>query len=333
MPSTTPESPLITRRGFMAGAAAAAACAHAGIAFASTYPSRPIRVVVPFPPGGPTDLVARIVALSMSEQMGQSFVVENKGGASGMIGANMVAKAPSDGLTILMNVSAHVVNPLIYAKVMDDPLKDFTPITRLASTPIQLVVSAQSPFQTFQELVAAVQANPGKHTFASSSVGAPGHLTGELFKQATQSKVTHVPYKGSAPALTDVLGGQVSYMFDSMPSSIAFVQSGKLRALGVTADKRLASVPNVPTFAELGYPALNLHTWYGLWAPAKTPKPIVDTLYAAARKALQSPGVQNQLQQIQAYPGGETPAQFEAFCLEETKRYAEIVRGAGIKPE
>ncbi|MYN13918.1 tripartite tricarboxylate transporter substrate binding protein [Pusillimonas sp. TS35] len=332
MQSQTPKRTLFTRRHFLATTLATVASATGAVAYGANPRGKPVRVVVPFPPGGPTDMIARIVSLAMGEQVGSAYVIDNKSGASGMIGANAVAKAQADGSTLLMNVSAHVINPLIYKEVLDDPLKDFTPITKLASTPIQLVVSADSPFKTFEDLVTAVKANPEKYTFASSSIGAPGHLTGELFKQAIKRNITHVPYKGSAPALTDVIGGQVSYMFDSMPSSINFVRSGRLRALGVTAHERVPSLPDVPTFAELGYPTLNLSTWYGLWAPANTPEAIVQAVYANAKKALTAAAVIKQLEQIQAYPGGEDPQAFSNFCREETTRYASIIQAAGIKP-
>lgn len=291
-----------------------------------------VRVVVPFPPGGPTDIVARVVCQALSEQLGRTYVVENKPGASGMIGANIVAKAKPDGTTLLMNVSAHVVNPLLYEKALDDPLEDFAPITQLAHTPIQLVVSADSPYQTMDELVSSLKQDPDKHAFASSSIGAPGHLTGELFKQAIGKDIVHVPYKGSAPALTDVISGQVTYMFDSMPSSISFVRSGKLRALGVSAQERVSSIPDVPTFAEQGYSSLNLSTWYGLWAPAGTSDELVQQVYAAVKKVLETPSVIELLDQVQAYPAGETPAEFDAFCRSETERYAEIIKAAGITP-
>lgn len=327
-----PEHPTFTRRQILMAALAAGAGATGNFAFASNQRPQQVRVIIPFPPGGPTDMIGRIVSQAMGEQRGQTFIADNRAGASGMIGANIVAKAPADGSTLLMNVSAHIVNPLIYKEVMDDPIKDFTPITQLASTPIQLVVSANSPFKTFHDLVAALEAEPDKYAFASSSIGAPGHLTGELFKQAIKRDITHAPYKGSAPALTDVIGGQVTYMFDSMPSSINFVRSGKLRALGVTSKERVASLPDVPTFAELGYPSLNLSTWYGLWAPANTSDAIIQDIYATAKSVLTSPSLIEKLQQIQAYPGGETPGEFAKFCEEETQRYASIIKAADIKP-
>ena len=189
----------------------------------SSYPNKPIRVVIPYPPGGPTDIVGRIVCHALPESWGQPVTIENKPGATGMIGADIVAKAPPNGYTLLINVSGHVVNPAIYSKMPHDSLKDFTPITNLAYTPIQLVVGSNFPANSVKELVSLIKANPGKYNFASSSPGVPGHLMGELFKQIGNLDVVHIPYKGSAPALTDVVGGQISFMFDSMPSSINLV--------------------------------------------------------------------------------------------------------------
>lgn len=321
------------RREFLAAMAALAAGAHMPNALALSYPSGPIRVVIPYPAGGPTDIVGRIVSHALSEHFKQPFTVDNRAGASGMIGADIVAKGPADGSIILMNVSGQLVNPVLYSKLPHDPLKAFKPVTRLASTPIQLIVSANSPVKSVKELIALVKAEPGKHTFASSSNGTPGHLTGELFKSLAKLDAIHVPYKGTAPALTDVIGGQVSFMFDSMPSSISLVKGGKLRSLGVTSKKRVASLPDVPTFIEAGLAELNLSTWYGLWMQAQTPDLLVQSLYAGVKNVLARPDIRAKLNDVQAEPGGETPAEFDAFCRSEAQRYAAIVRNAGIKLE
>jgi len=321
------------RREFLASMGAWAAASYAPASFAQAYPNKPVRVVIPFPPGGPTDIVGRIVAQALAEHFQQPFTVENKAGASGMIGADVVAKAPSDGLTLLINVSGHVVNSSLYSKMPHDPLNDFKGITRLATTPIHLVVSANSPFRSVQDVVQAVRAQPGKHTFASSSNGTPGHLTGELFKDVAKLDAVHIPYKGSAPALTDVVSGQVSYMFDSMPSSIGLVKGGRLRALGVSSPRRVWALPDVPTFAEQGFPALNLSTWYGFWAPAQTPDAIILRIYEATSKILATPAVRTRIQDAFAEPNGDDPKKFEELCRTEAQRYAQIVRLAGIKAE
>ena len=312
-------------KGLVAAALSGPALAQAG------YPDKAVRVVIPFPPGGPTDIVGRIVAQALSERLGQPFTVDNRPGASGMIGADLVAKAPADGRTLLVNVSAQVANSSLYDKMPHDPLNDFTPITNLAYTPIQLVVAESFPAQSLADLVKLVKSQPGRHSFASSSSGAPGHLMGELFKQLAGLDVVHVPYKGAAPALVDVIGGQVSFMFDSMPSSITLVKSGKLRALGVSSPKRMEALPDVPTFAEQNFPALNLTTWYGMWGPAKLPPILLDQIYDEVSKVLALPDVRKRIQDSMAQPVGDTPQEFAAFCATEAKRYASIIKVAGIK--
>lgn len=322
------------RRRLLIGAAGATLGALGGgaRAFAATgYPSKPLRVVIPYPPGGPTDIVGRIVATTLADKLGQSVVIDNRPGASGMIGADMVAKAAPDGYVLLINVSGQLVNPALYANMSHDPLKDFRGITNLASTPIQLVISANSPVRSVAELIELMRSQPGRHNFASSSNGTPGHLAGEVFKAAAKLDVTHIPYKGSAPALTDVVGGQVTYMLDSMPSSISLVKGGKLRALAVTSAQRVDALPDVPTFAELGYPDVNLTTWYGMWAPAQTPPDLIATLYKTVSGVLRQPDVRTRLADSQAMPVGDTPEQFDAYCRSEAKRYAEIVQRAGIR--
>lgn len=327
-----PSNPL--RRRLLIGAAGATLgtlCGGARALAASDYPSKPLRVVIPYPPGGPTDIVGRIVAATLADKLGQSVVIDNRPGASGMIGADAVAKAAPDGYVLLINVSGQLVNPALYANMSHDPLKDFRGITNLASTPIQLVISANSPVRSVADLIALVRSQPGRHNFASSSNGTPGHLAGEVFKAAAKLDVTHIPYKGSAPALTDVIGGQVTYMLDSMPSSISLVKGGKLRALAVTSDQRVAALPDVPTFAELGYPSVNLTTWYGMWAPAQTPPELVARIYQQVNAVLLRPDVRARLADAQAMPVGDTPEHFDAYCRSEAQRYAEIVRLAGIR--
>ncbi|WP_454690784.1 Bug family tripartite tricarboxylate transporter substrate binding protein [Achromobacter aloeverae] len=323
------------RRRFIGSAACLAATVFASGVRASTgYPAqKPIRLIIPYPPGGPTDVVGRIVGQALAERVGQSVIVDNRPGASGMIGADLVAKAAPDGYTIMINVSGQLVNPALYANMTHDPLKDFTPITDVASTPIQLVVSEKLQVRSVADLVKLVRSEPGRHSFASSSTGTPGHLAGELFKSAAKLDVLHVPYKGSAPALTDVMSGQVTYMLDSMPSSINLVKGGRLRALAVTSAQRVDVLPDVPTFAELGYRAVDLTSWYGLWAPAKLPQDIVDRLYAAVSSVLAQDDVKKRFREVMAQGVGDTPKDFSAFCISESRRYAAIVKSAGIKPQ
>lgn len=325
---------LLNRRGALStGTALILGAAGLRPAFAQTWPQRQIRLVIPFPAGGPTDMVGRLIGQQMSEGFGQPVLIDNRAGASGTIGADVVAKAAPDGYTLMVNVSVHVINPSLFAKLPHDPIRDFTPITSLAYTPTQLLVSADAQIKTVQELVTLVKSQPGKHSFGSSSVGAPGHLAGELFKRAAGIDTIHVPYKGSAPALTDLIGRQVTYMFDSMPSSIALVKAGKLRALAVTSPARSASLPNVLTMAEAGYPSVTITSWYGLWGPAGMPAPIVQRIYAEVSRALALPLVRTRLIDMSAEGMGDTPEKFAAFCITEAERYAQIVKAANIKLE
>ena len=296
-----------------------------------TYPDKPIRMVVPYPPGGPTDLVARLVAVEMSNTLGQPIVVDNKPGASGMLGAETVARAPADGYTFLANASLHVINPFIYSEMRFDALNDFVPITQLAAVPLVLVVPADSKLRSVQDLVAAGKANPGALNFASAGNASAQQLAGESFKLAAGIDMQHVPYKGSAPALVDLIGGQVQLMFDSMPSAMPHVQSGKLRALAVTTPRRVPALPDVPTIAESGYPGYDISTWYGLWAPKGTPQPIVDKLYQAAATALKTPKLVEQYGGMGAEPVGSTPADFKRYNASEGEKWGEIVRKSGAK--
>jgi tripartite-type tricarboxylate transporter receptor subunit TctC len=325
----------VARRALLAALAATGAGALLGFpepaGAASDFPSKPVKLVIPYPAGGPTDIVGRVLAQRLSEVWKQPVMVDNRGGASGMIGADIVAKSPADGYTLMVNVSGQLVNPALYTRMPHDPLKDFTPITDVASTPIQLVISAASPVRTVRDLVEMVRAQPGKFTFASSSSGTPGHLAGEVFKNLARLEVTHVPYKGSAPALTDIIGGQVTYMFDSMPSSIQLVKGGKLRSLALTSAQRSAVLPDVPTFAEAGYPDMNLSTWYGMWAPAGLPAELLQRINADVVAVLAQADVRQRFADVLAEAVGDSASHFAAYCQSESARYAEIVRVAGIR--
>ena len=264
---------------------------------ADSFPSRPIRMIVPYPPGGPTDLTARVVAAEMGKTLGQSIVVDNRPGASGMIGAEMVARAEPDGYTFLANASLHVINQFIYPDMRFDALKDFVPITQLAAVPLVLVVPESSPIKTVQDLVEYGRKNPGKLNFGSSGNASAPHLAGESFKIVAGIEMQHVPYKGSAPALADLVGGQIQLIFDSMPSAMPFIKA----------------------------------TWYGYWAPKGTPAPIVARLRDAAAQALKLPLVIEQYAQMGAEPVGSTPAEFAAYNASEMTKWEEIVRKSGAK--
>ena len=324
-----------TRRNLMAASLASTLpiqTAHAQTS-AQTYPGRPVRMIVPYPPGGPTDVLARIVAVKLSEALGQAFSIDNKAGASGMIGSAEVAKAAPDGYTLLGNASIHVINPSLYPKAAFDAIHDFTPVSQLAGVPLILVVNHDLPVKNVRELIAYAKANPGKLNFASSGNAAAPHLAGESFKIAAGVQMQHVPYKGSAPALTDLIGGQVQLMFDSMPSALPHIKVGKLRALAVTTARRSAAVPDLPTVAEAGVPGYDISTWYGLWAPKGTPRDIVERLAGETAKILKQPDVRERYAALGAEPVGSTPDEFAAYCRSELTKWAEIVKESGAKAD
>ena len=297
------------------------------------YPHKPIRMIVPYPPGGPTDVLGRIVAQKLSESLGQQVVVEYRPGASGMIGAELVAKAAPDGYTLLTNASIHVINPSLYPKMNFDALRDFAPVSLIAQVPLILVVNPGLPVKSVQELIALGKAEPNRLNFGSSGNAAAPHLAGESFKIATGIQMQHVPYKGSAPARTDLIGGQVQLIFDSMPSAMPHVKSGKIRALAVTTAKRSPTVPELPTIAESGVPGFDISTWYGVWAPAGTPKDIVNKVSAEIAKALQQPAVRERLAALGAEPVGNTPEEFAAYCQSELAKWSKIVRESGARAD
>lgn len=296
------------------------------------YPNRPIKIIIPFPPGGPTDLLGRIVAQKLAERLKQSVVVENKAGASGMIGADIVAKAPPDGHTLLVNASLHVINPSLYDKPRHDAIADFAPLSNLADVPLVLVVNTKTPVQSVRELINWVKASQSPVNFASSGNATAPHLAGEAFKVAAGiDNMQHVPYKGSSPALTDLLGGQVQLMFDSLPSSLPFIKAGTLRAIAVTTQKRSSVLPNVPTVAESALTGFNFSTWYGMWAPASTPAAIVAKLSAEIAEITRMPEVRERFLALGAEPVGNTAEEFSAFNKSELVKWARIVKQSGAR--
>lgn len=312
----------------MAAAALVASVTVAAPAHAE-FPEKPIRLILPYPPGGPTDLLARVVAAEMSNTLGQQVVVDNRPGASGMIGAEQVARATPDGYTILANASLHVINPSIYPDMRYDAIKDFAPITQLAAVPLVLVVPPSSPIKKPQDIVTQDNKNPGKLSFGSAGTASSQQLAGESFKIAAGIDMLHVPYRGSAPALADLVGGQIDLMFDSMPSAMPFISSGQLRAVAVTTSQRATALPDVPTVAESGYPGFDISTWYGFWAPAGTPEPVVAKLAEHAAMALKTPQVRERYAAMGAEPVGSSPADFAAYNVSEGEKWAEIVRKSG----
>lgn len=301
---------------------------------AQAYPSKPVHVINPFTAGGPVDLLARAVGQKLAEAWGQPVVVETRAGAAGNIGIEYVAKQPADGYTLLVLPTGNaVVNPHLYAKLPYDTFRDFAPITLLATVENVLVVHPGVRANTLQELIALARANPGKLTFASPGVGSQAHVAGEMLKSLAGVDMVHVAYKGMAPAMNDLLGGQVSFMFLSMSSALKQVQAGKLRALGVASLKRSAAAPDLPTIAEQGFSGFEAVSWYALVAPAGTPKDIVDRIAADSARALRDPVVRERLQALGANPVGGTPEELAAMLRREYAYWGEFIRKAGIRAE
>jgi tripartite-type tricarboxylate transporter receptor subunit TctC len=314
-------------------ASGVAAAFATGSALAADYPAQPIRVIVPFAPGGSTDIVARIVTQRMGQELGQTMVVENKGGAGGAIGAQEAARAKPDGYTLsIATVSTLAVNSACRPDDLPyDPLKDFMPVTNFANVPNVIEVNPKFPAKNFKEFVKVLKDNPGKFTHGSSGTCSVLHLFGEAFKQATGTNAIHVPYKGSGPAVTDAVGGQIDSMFDNLPSSMAQIQAGKLRALAVAWPERLKALPDVPTLAEEGYPQLNQPAWYGLLAPAGTSPDIIKRLRDAAVVALKDPAVIEALEKQGAAPSGNTPEEFAKEIQQQYDWAKEVVAKGNIK--
>lgn len=300
-------------------------------AWAQSWPQKPIRMVIPYPPGGPTGVMGRLVATKLPELLGQPVIVDNKPGASGQMGAADVAKAAPDGYTFLTNASIHVINPHVYSKPLVDPIREFTPVALIGVVPLVMVVPPMQPAKDVKEFIAWAKANPGKVNFASASSASAQHLAGEHFKQVTGIDMQHVPYNGSGPALADLVGGHVQLMFDSLPSSMSFIRSGKLKALGASSTKRLAVLPDVPTLIEAGVPDFDLTTWYGVWAPVGTPKDIVARMNAEIVRLVVMPDMKEKLAGLGVEASAFTPEQFAAFNRTEYERWGRIVRAANIK--
>ena len=317
------------------------ACAATGPTLAQNFPNRPIRIVVPFAAGGTTDILARALAPELQRAFGQPFVVDNKPGAGGNSGAAEVAKSAPDGHTLLMGtVGTHAINVALYPKLPFDPVKDFVPVTLVAGVPNVLVMNPAAAQRygvaSVADLIKALKAHPGKLNMASSGNGTSIHLSGELFKSLTGTYMVHIPYRGSGPALMDLMGGTMDLMFDNLPSALPHIKAGKLKALAVTSATRSAALPEVPTIAEAGGPALKGYeasSWFGLLAPAGTPKDIVTKLNAAAVKAIASPEMRERLAAQGAEPVGNTPEQFAAFIKSEIAQWVKVVREAKISAE
>lgn len=299
----------------------------------SAWPEKPVRIIVPYAPGGTTDYAARQIAQKLTEQTKQSFYVENKAGASGTIGTDLVAKAAPDGYTLLTNDTTYAMLPSLFSKLPWDHANGLVPVTTIAQTPVVLVVGVNSPYKTLAELLAFAQKNPGKLNFGSGGPGSSTHLSAELLKKEGKLFMTHIPYKGAGEAMLAVVSGQVDVLVTASPTAIPQVKGGKLRALAITGDKRLPSLPDVPTFKEAGLRGYTVTNWFGLVAPKGTPPEVVNKLQAEVKKALADPALRERLTQQGAQPGGISPADFAGFIKQETMIWGAVARLAGVRPE
>ncbi|HKX42345.1 MAG TPA: tripartite tricarboxylate transporter substrate binding protein [Burkholderiaceae bacterium] len=308
------------------------AAALSGSAFAQAWPAKPIRIVVPFPPGGGTDIIARETSQRVAAATGWTFVIDNKPGAGGNLGMDSVAKSPADGYTLVLGQTSNVaINPTLYSKLPYDPQKDLAPVILLANAPLVMATGVGTPYKTVADVVNAAKAKPGTINFASPGNGTVSHLTSELFQKAAGVKTQHVPYKGAAQAMTDVVSGTVELYMSSVPTLLGQIKQGKLRAIAVTSAKRVDDLPNVPTINESGYKGFDAVTWFGLLAPAGTPKDVVARLNAEFNKALKLPELARRLGDEGADPAGGTPEQFAALIKDEIPRWGKVVKESGAK--
>ncbi|MDC7789318.1 tripartite tricarboxylate transporter substrate binding protein [Rhodoplanes sp. TEM] len=315
----------------IAAALAAALTLVAPPVRAQSWPTQPVKIVVPFPAGGTTDILARLVADQLSAKWGQTVVVDNRGGASGTVGSEQVAKSPPDGYTLMITATHHVINPSLFKQLRYDTRADFTPLALIASVPNVLVVHPSLPAGSVQELIALARKEPGKLNFGSAGTGGANHLSGELFAFQTGIKITHVPYKGAAPALNDLLGGHIPMMFDSLPGVVSHIQAGNLRALGVTSRTRAAAAPDIPTLDEAGVKGFEATAWFGLYGPAKMPEAVVSKISADVREVLHSPAAQAKLKELGAEPGSLSQPAFAKFVSDEIDKWHGVVTKADIR--
>ena len=325
---------MLHRRTLLASAAAALAAPFADHAWSQAYPSKTVRLVVPFAPGGTTDIVARVVSGSIGPLLGQTLLVDNKAGGGGSVGATEVARAAPDGYTLGMaTVSTTAANPAINPKIPYNPLTDFTPIINIAATPNVIAVNPGFPARDYKSFVAELKKNPGKYSYASSGTGGIGHLQMELYKNLSGTFVIHIPYRGAGPALNDVVAGQVPIMFDNLPSALPFIKEGRLIAIVVAAPQRLAVLPDIPTFKEIGLEPVNRPAFYGIYGPKGLPKDVVDKVHDAVRKTLDDPAVKKRIEETGSIIIGNTPQQFAAQIAAEFDVYKKVVAAQKLKLE
>ncbi|MDP2241717.1 MAG: tripartite tricarboxylate transporter substrate binding protein [Burkholderiales bacterium] len=300
---------------------------------AQAYPVKPVRMIVPFAPGGNTDIIARIVAPEMAKALGQQIIIDNRGGAGSMLGTDAAAKSPPDGYTLLMVSAAHVINPAMVKKLPFDPVSSFAAISMVADVPSALVVHPSLPVRNVKDLINLARANPGKLNYASAGRGSIGHLSAELLGSMAGIKMTHIPYKGAGPAVVDTMAGHVELLISSMPAVIGFARSGKLRMIAQGGEKRSTAAPDVPTMIEAGVPGFVVSAGFGLFAPAGTPRPVIDRVLAALKSALSDSAVRKNLSDQGAEPVGGTPEAYAAFTRSEIDKWIKVARTAGIQPE
>jgi tripartite-type tricarboxylate transporter receptor subunit TctC len=334
------EKPFVTRTGVRRRllavplAAILAWAATPGPSLAAGFPDKPVRMIVPFPPGGPNDMLSRLLADAMGKELGQVVVIENKGGAGGTIGTDYVAKSTADGYTILLGGTASMsIAPSLYKNLHYDPVKDLAPVGLVGTAPSLLIVNSKLPIHSIGELIAYAKANPGKLNFASAGIGTPPHLAGELFKSMAGVNIVHVPYKGGGPAMVDLVAGQVQLYFCGISSALPQVNQKVVRPLAVTSEKRTAQMPDMPTIAESGLPGYTVENWYAIAAPAGTPAAAIDRLNASLVKVLSLPNVKKEMALLGIDPKGSTPAELAAYQKTELAKWATVVKGAGIQPE
>ena len=326
-----PTSP--SRRRFHLAACAACATLSAPSFAQGAWPSRPIRIIVPYTPGGFTDQMARLVQVGLQQRLGQPVVIDNRPGANGLIGVDALAKAAPDGATFGVVIAAYAANTTLYAKLPYDPQKDLTGVSLMGVSPLLAAVNNDAPFKTGRELIDYARANPGKVSFGSSGNGSAAHLTTELWKSLTRTYMTHIPYRGAVPALTDLMGGQIQLFLDAPTGLIAQARAGKVRLIGVAGERRLAAVPDVPTFIEQGFAGFTGSTWAGMLAPAGTPPEIVRRMSEEIAAIIRSDDTRARLDAMGTFPAGSTPQEFDAFIAAETAKWATVIRTAGVKAD
>jgi tripartite-type tricarboxylate transporter receptor subunit TctC len=325
---------MFVKRPILTLALAACALAAASSPSFAQYPTKPVRIIVPYPPGGTTDILARLVATRLTDKLGQTFLVENRPGAAGAIGSQAVAKSAPDGYTLVMGtISSHGINAALYKSLPYDPVKDFAPVTNVASTPNVVAVNPELPVKNLSELLKLAKEKPGQLNFGSTSQGGSPHMSAELLKMMTGTDFVHVPYKGAGPMLADLIGGQVQIGFDNLPSSMSHIRSGKVRAIAVTTSVRWPGAPEIPTVAESGVPGYEVSGWFGLLAPAGTPTPVVDALYKAVSDMLKQADVQKQMLELGAAPIGNSPDAFGRQIAGEVEKWKKVVAATGVKAE